>query len=74
MYYAPDSTALASFTMLKGGIRGNSVPVGPETFGGECCLCLRNELLSTLHDCLHVTLPTANGTRSLQYTNQLQTD
>ena len=35
VYFAPDATALASFTMVKGGIRGNSVPVGPETFGGE---------------------------------------
>jgi hypothetical protein len=35
VYYAPDPTALASLTMLNGGVRSNSVPVGPETFGGK---------------------------------------
>jgi hypothetical protein len=34
VYFAPDPTALASFAMLGGGIRGNSVPVVLESFGG----------------------------------------
>ena len=34
MYYAPDPTALASFAMVGGGIRGNSVPIVLENFGG----------------------------------------